>query len=129
MFSNAFNAIRRDLALEIPFIDSIPVSEDEAWAHQALAAGYSIAYEPMAEALHAHRYTPKGVFRRTYPVGKALQSAGLGQGATFAESMQFLATELRYFIRQGHAHRLPQLLAYEFIRWAGYQAGRRTAAS
>ena len=124
LFSNAFNAVRRDLALEIPFVDSIPVSEDQAWAHQVLAAGYSIVYEPGAEALHAHSYTLKGLFRRTYLVGQALQHTGLGEGATVAESAQFLATELRYFFRQGHTHRLPQLLAYEFIRWAGFQVGR-----
>jgi rhamnosyltransferase len=127
LFSNAFNAVRRDLALAMPFVDDIPVSEDQAWAHQVLAAGYSIAYEPAAEALHAHSYTLKGLFRRTYLAGKALQRVQLGRGASLPESARFLATELRYFVQQGHTHRLPQLVAYEFVRWAGFQAGRRAA--
>lgn len=124
LFSNAFSAVRRDVALRVPFVDDVPVSEDQVWAHQVLAAGYSILYEPAAEALHAHSYSVRGLFRRTYLVGRALRTIGLDAGASLPESMRFLAAELTYFVRQGHTHRLPQLLAYEFIRWAGFQAGR-----
>ncbi|MBI4541225.1 MAG: glycosyltransferase family 2 protein [Gemmatimonadetes bacterium] len=124
LFSNAFSAVRRDVALRIPFVDHVPVSEDQVWAHQVLAAGHSILYEPAAEALHAHAYSLRGLFRRTYRVGRALQVMGLGGGASLPESARFLAAELGYFFRQGHTHRLPQLLAYEFMRWAGFQAGR-----
>lgn len=125
LFSNAFSAVRRDAALRVPFVDGVPVSEDQVWAHQTLAAGYSIAYEPAAEALHAHRYSLRGLFRRTFLVGRALRMAGMDRGASLPESVRFLTTELRYFVRQGHTHRLPELLAYEFTRWAGFQAGRR----
>ena len=125
LFSNAFSAVRREIALQIPFVDDVPVSEDQVWAHQVLREGYSICYEPTAEALHAHRYTLKGLFRRTYLVGKALRTIGLAGGASLPESVRFLITELRYFIRQGHSYQLPQLVAYEFTRWAGFQAGRR----
>jgi rhamnosyltransferase len=124
LFSNAFSAVRRELALRIPFVDDVPVSEDQVWAHHVLAAGYSVAYEPRAEALHAHRYSLRGLFRRTSLVGEALRSTKLAGGATLSESVRFLATEIAYFVRQGHTHRLPQLLAYEFTRWAGFQLGR-----
>ena len=127
LFSNAFSAVRRELALGLPFVDDIPVSEDQAWALQALDRGYSVLYEPRAEALHAHRYTVRGLFRRTLLVGRALHEIGVDRGATLGESVRFLMGEIAYFVRQGHTHRLPQLLAYEFVRWAGFQAGRRTA--
>jgi rhamnosyltransferase len=125
LFSNAFSAVRRSVALQVPFIDGIPVSEDQAWALQVLERGMSIAYEPGAEALHAHRYSLRGLFRRTFLVGQALSKIGIDRGATLGESVRFLAGEVAYFVRQGHTHRLPQLLAYELIRWAGFQAGRR----
>ena len=125
VFSNAFSAVRREAVLRVPFVDDVPVSEDQVWAHQALAAGWSIAYEPTAEALHAHTYSLRGLFRRTFLVGRALRSIDLAGGATLAESVRFLAMELSYFMRQGHSHRLPQLLTYEFVRWAGFQTGRR----
>jgi rhamnosyltransferase len=124
LFSNAFSAVRRETLLRIPFPSHVGYSEDLIWAHRALAAGYSIAYEPAAEALHAHHYTLRGLFRRTYLIGASLQAHGIDGGATLQESMRFLASELSYFMRQGHTPRLPQLLAYEFTRWAGFHAGR-----
>jgi rhamnosyltransferase len=128
LFSNAFSALRRDVALEVPFVDGIPVSEDQAWALQVLERGHSIVYEPAAEALHAHRYSLKSLFRRTFLVGQALRQIGIDRGATLSESVRFLAGELSYFVRHGHTHRLPELLAYELTRWLGFQVGRRAGA-
>jgi rhamnosyltransferase len=124
VFSNAFSAVRRDVALEIPIPEDADYSEDQIWARKVLAAGWSIAYEPSVEALHAHTYRLRGVFRRSFFVGRALRSAGIDRGASFGESVKFLADEVSYFVRQGHVHRLPQLLPYEFLRWLGFHVGR-----
>lgn len=124
LFSNAFSALRREVAEEIPFPSDAEFSEDQIWAHLALDAGYSIVYDPEAEALHAHHYSLRGLFRRSWSVGRALGRVGIGGGASFPESVRFLASEITYFVRHGHVHRLPQLLPYEFIRWAGFHAGR-----
>lgn len=124
VFSNAFSAVRRDVALEIPIPEDADYSEDQIWARRALASGYAIEYEPSAEALHAHVYRLRGVFRRSYFVGRALRSAGIDRGAGAAESAKFLTNEIRYFIRQGHVHRLPQLLLYELLRGTGFHVGR-----
>jgi rhamnosyltransferase len=126
LFSNAFSAVRRDVMERVPFAADVPVSEDQVWAHQVLAEGFSIAYEPTAEALHAHSYSMRGLFGRTYRVGRTLRMIGLDGGASPSESARFLSSEVTYFLRQGHAHRLPQLLAYEFVRWLGFQVGRQT---
>jgi rhamnosyltransferase len=124
LFSNAFSAVRRETLMRIPFPDEIGYSEDLVWAHRALAAGYSIVYEPRAEALHAHHYTMRSLFRRTYLVGRALRAHNIDGGASFSESVRFLCAEIAYFIRTGHTHRLPQLISYEFTRWAGFHSGR-----
>lgn len=126
LFSNAFSAVRRTDFEAVPF-DEVPVSEDQVWAKQQLARGRTLLYEPRAEALHAHRYTVRGLFRRTFLVGQALRMAGMDRGATFAESAAFLGGELAYFVRQGHTHRIPWVLLYEFVRWLGFQVGRRRA--
>ena len=128
LFSNAFSAVRRDVVERLPFPEETAVSEDQLWAFAVLAAGYAVAYEPSAEALHAHRYSTQGLFRRSYLIGAALGAVGRTRGATFAESVRFLTEEVRYFVRQGHGHRLPVLLRYEFVRWAGFQMGRRARA-
>ncbi|CAN5444678.1 hypothetical protein BH24GEM3_BH24GEM3_08740 [soil metagenome] len=62
--------------------------------------------------------TPRTAVRRTQ------EAAGLAPSGALRGSVRFLATEVTYFVRQGHAHRLSELLAYEFTRWAGFQAGR-----
>lgn len=89
LFSNAFSALRRDAALRVPFQNGIGFSEDLVWAHHALAAGYSIEYEPGAEALHAHRYSFRSLFQRTFSVGRALRAYGIDGGASFGESVRF----------------------------------------
>ena len=124
VFSNAFSAVRRDVVLEIPIPDQADYSEDQVWARQVLGAGHTIVYEPTAEALHAHVYRLRGVFRRSFHVGRSLRMAGIDRGATFPESVRFLLSEIGYFVRQGHVHRLPQLIPYEFLRWAGFKAGQ-----
>ena len=128
LFSNAFSAVRRTVIEHVPFPAHADFSEDQLWAHAALAAGHSIAYVPGAEALHAHRYTLDGLFQRSASIGRALSRQGLAGGANFRESLRFLTNEVRYFVHQGHVHRLPQLLSYEFLRWAGFQWGRRMGA-
>lgn len=124
LFSNAFSAVRRDAITQVPFADDARYSEDQLWAHEVLSNGFAIAYSPDAESLHAHRYSMYNLFRRSFEVGRALHAHGIAGGATLPESVRFLTTEIRYFVRQGHLHRLPQLLPYEFVRWAGFQAGR-----
>jgi rhamnosyltransferase len=124
LFSNAFSAVRREVIERVPFVDEVPVSEDQVWAHQVLAAGHTIVYEPKAEALHAHRYSLIGLFKRSFFIGCSLRAIGLDRGASLPESVRFLVSELRYFVRQGHIHRVPELFAYEFTRWAGFQVGR-----
>lgn len=128
LFSNAFSAVRRQVMEKVPFPSQADFSEDQIWAYLALRKGFSILYDPRAEALHAHRYSMKGLFRRSRAVGRALAREGMAGGADLGESFRFLVEELRYFIKQGHIHRLPQLLPYEFLRWAGFQAGKRMGA-
>ena len=124
LFSDAFSALRRDLLLASPHPVDVRVSEDQLFARRMLSEGYQILYEPRAEAFHAHRYTLKGLWHRTYPTAYALAEAGLANGATFRESVGFLLDEIKWFARHGHSHKLPWLLTYEFVRWASFQAGR-----
>ena len=126
LFSNAFSAVRREVIEHLPFPDGARFSEDQIWAFLALTAGYGIRYEPAAEVLHAHDYSLRGLFRRSYEVGKALGEVEMAGGATLPESARFLTREIRYFVRQGHGHRLPQMLSYEFVRWAGFKVGQRS---
>lgn len=62
-FNNVASAIRASVFETIPFPE-VPFGEDAAWALEAVTAGHRIAYVPESVVLHAHRYTPRGAFRR-----------------------------------------------------------------
>lgn len=124
LLSDAFSVLRRSVALRVPYVNDIPVSEDQVFAHQALERGHAIVYEPDAEALHAHSYTLRGLWKRVYYVGAALRAFDLDHGVSFLESLNFLKDVVGYYLRQGRLHRLPGLLPYEAIRWLGFQAGK-----
>jgi rhamnosyltransferase len=126
LFSDAFGAVRRSVLLEIPYVDDIPVSEDQVWAKTVTASGWAIVYEPRAEALHGHRYTLRGLFRRSYLIAQAGEPFGLLAKTTFWAGVVHLAREMVFFVRHGHAHWLPWLVCYEFVRWWGLQWGRRS---
>lgn len=68
-------------------------------------------------------YTLKGLFRPSYSVGRALQEVGIDGGATLREAIRLHSDEIACFVRQGHVHRLPQLVPYELLRWAGFRIG------
>jgi rhamnosyltransferase len=126
VFSDAFAAVRRSTLLEIPYVDDIPFAEDHVWSKTVTARGWSIVYEPRAEALHGHRYTLRQLYRRSYLMAQAGEAFGLLHNTTFRAGLAHLAREVTYFVRHGHAHWLPWLFCYEFVRWWGLQAGRRS---
>jgi glycosyltransferase involved in cell wall biosynthesis len=125
VFSNAFAAVRRSTLLEIPYVDDVPSAEDHVWAKMVTARGWSIVYEPRAEALHAHRYTLRELYRRNYLNAQGGEAFGLLRKTTFRAGLAHFAREIAYFVRHGHAHWLPWLVCYEFVRWWGWQSGRR----
>jgi rhamnosyltransferase len=65
-FSNANSAIRRALWLRQPFNETLPYSEDQEWAINALTLGYQIIYEPKAAVYHSHNESFMKVYRRSY---------------------------------------------------------------
>ena len=43
VFSDAFGAVRRSVLLEMPYVDDIPVSEDQVWGKTVTGAGWAMA--------------------------------------------------------------------------------------
>jgi len=54
MFSNANGAVRRHLALEHPFDETLPGAEDLAWADWIVRHGWVVCYQPAAAVYHSH---------------------------------------------------------------------------
>ncbi len=54
VFSNACSAFRRELALQVPFDETLRELEDYVWARMMLKRGLAIAYVGDSEVLHSH---------------------------------------------------------------------------
>jgi GT2 family glycosyltransferase len=69
VFSNASSAFRRDLALEIPFDETLTEIEDYAWAGAVQQRGYWTAYAGASEVYHSHASSStKTLWRMLYYV-------------------------------------------------------------
>lgn len=64
-FDNVSSAVRRSVALRIPFRD-LPFGEDRDWAYRVLAAGYTVEYRPDSEVVHSHDRSSWYELRRTF---------------------------------------------------------------
>jgi rhamnosyltransferase len=125
-FSNVCSAIRRDVWKNIPFDESIIMSEDQLWARQVLLAGERILYEPRAVVLHSHNYRLKEVFKRNFDSGASL--LGIAEDS-FADMAGYELSHLWACIKElaGGADwwRIPYLFFYEVTRTVAFAAGQR----
>jgi hypothetical protein len=64
MFSNANGAVRRHLALEHPFDETLPGAEDLAWADWIIRHGWVVCYQPTAAVYHSHGESLGRLLRR-----------------------------------------------------------------
>src|SRR5206468_186107 len=58
------SCLRRAVWQRLPFART-PFGEDLIWARGALEAGHAIVFDPRAEVVHSHEYSPAAVRRRT----------------------------------------------------------------
>jgi len=73
LFSNASAAFRRELALAIPFDETLMELEDYDWGIRVRAQGYTIIYVGDSEVYHSHGSSSLQTFRRmiAYGIGRA----------------------------------------------------------
>lgn len=62
--NNANAAVRRSLWQQFPYDEKLTGLEDVAWSTRIQDAGFRIAYEAQAEAVHVHQETPAHIQRR-----------------------------------------------------------------
>jgi glycosyltransferase involved in cell wall biosynthesis len=73
-FSNVNSCVSRECWEEIRFRD-LPYAEDQAFARDAMAAGWCKVYEPRAAVRHAHDYPPLEFMRRYFDEYRGLRAA------------------------------------------------------
>ena len=65
-FSTVSCAIKREIWNQMPFVEDLPLAEDQQWAKSVLDAGYTIVYEPSSVVIHSHNYTMSQMFNYYY---------------------------------------------------------------
>jgi rhamnosyltransferase len=134
-FSMANSAVRRDLALSMPFETRIQYSEDIEWSYRLRRAGHRIDYVPDAVAAHSHNYTLAQSFRRHRGEGRAdawifrdgeMRDSFLGY-CVLPFGMEVLR-DLGWALRRGSAdaalHSIPLRAAQKWGRWNGFREAR-----
>jgi rhamnosyltransferase len=121
-FSSAFGAMRREVWERIPIPD-IVMSEDQAWAIEALRAGHRIRYAPEAAAYHGHRFSLRRAFRRNFDSGSSLAQLGVA-GGQWAAGALHLGRELRWVAARHGPVSAARAMLYEAVRMAAFQMGR-----
>jgi rhamnosyltransferase len=124
-FSNVNAAIQKAAWQQCPFPTDVLMSEDQAFAQAVARAGYSLIYDPEAAVVHGHHYTLSQLFRRNFDSGYSLREiAGDGWAAVARLGLAYVSAELRWLARKGRWAYIPYALVYEFVKSAGFAAGR-----
>ena len=88
-FDNVASAVRRSVALELPFVQR-NFGEDVTWAKGAILAGHAIVQEPRVAVIHSHDNTMIYEFRRVYMDHRNLHNlVGLRNVPTLRTVLQY----------------------------------------
>ena len=126
-FSNVNSAIRRRVWEQVPFDESLIMSEDQQWAKEVLLKGYAVVYEPAAGVWHAHNYGLKQVFQRNFDSGCSLRGVVKDSLAHMVRyELNFLRAGIRQLARWGSAAQIPYFLLHEAARSLGFALGQQS---
>jgi len=112
-FSNANAIIDRTVWMENRFDETLPASEDRAWAMAVRNEGFKIRYNPDAAVYHTHDDSLRQLFHRNYNEGRALnlinEERAVGLTSLIGGTVLDLIRDARFVIRRRST---PLSLAY-----------------
>lgn len=123
-FSTVSGAMRASSWERLPFREDIIMSEDQAWARDAMQAGYAIAYQPSARVFHSHNYSVIDTFRRNFDSGYSVRQIFDGKtGISALEALGYLAKEAFFVAKAGPTRARMTFVPYEIARHVGFWLG------
>ena len=102
-------------------------NEDMVFAATALKAGYKIAYEADARVFHAHAYTLRQQYKRSFDngVSQAIHEDVFKGVPAEKEGTRYVRETIRTLARVRQTGRIPYFLLQCACRYAGFQKGKR----
>jgi len=133
-FTNTNSAIIRDIALEFPFNEQVPASEDKIWAEKILKElkNAKIVYEPQAKIYHTDKLSLIEVFRKRKITGEVHFIRNTHK-LSYYKMLRGCASGIKYnykylFSSRKHSFWWCFLLPfYHLAKAAGYYAGYKKA--
>ncbi len=126
-FSNVCSAIKRQVWEQVPFDESLIMSEDQQWAKEVLQRGFSIVYEPTAAVLHSHNYGLKQVFLRNFDSGCSLRGiVGDSFPQMVAYELNHLRAGIKHLVNWDKAAWIPYFFLHEAARSLGFALGQQS---
>lgn len=125
-FSNVCSAIKRQVWEQVPFNESLIMSEDQQWAKEVLHKGFSIIYEPAAAVLHSHNYGLKQVLQRNFDSGCSLRGVvgdSLSQMVDY--ELNHLRAGVKHLVNRDKAVWIPYFFLHEVARSLGFALGQK----
>lgn len=128
--NNANAAVRRDLALERPYNETLPGLEDLDWGRWAMQAGHKIHYSPEAEIIHVHEETPKGVYNRYRREAIAFKHLYIHERFGFIDFLRITYSNIRSDAQQAASQKklwseLPGIIWFRACQFWGTYRGYR----
>ena len=126
-FSNVCSAIKRLVWEQVPFNESLIMSEDQQWAKEVLQKGFSIIYEPAAAVLHSHNYGLKQVLQRNFDSGCSLREIVVDSflRMVFYE-LNHLMQGIKYLVNGNKTTWIPYFFLHEAARSFGFALGQKS---
>ncbi|GBE35910.1 poly-beta-1,6-N-acetyl-D-glucosamine synthase [bacterium BMS3Bbin07] len=125
--SNSFAAYKKSAIEKVGYFrEGVIMAEDTYAGTKLLMAGYKIAYVAEALVYHSHNYTALEEFKRYFDIGvfHRMESWILNEfGKAEGEGLQYLKSELSYFLRSRRVHLIPESILRIGLKYTGYKLG------
>lgn len=106
------------------FSDEVNFSEDMYAAAQFINKSYSIGYCAEAKVFHTHNYSLKEEFNRYRYIGgfhKDYPEIQEQFGGNTSEGIKLVFNELKYLLRNGYVHLVPESICRSGAKYLGYR--------
>ncbi len=121
--SNVCAAYLKEKLLEVGGFPRVILSEDLYVAARLILAGYRTMYNAEAKVLHAHSFTPWGIFRRYFSIGVFYaENRWLREFGGRGDTLRFVVEEL-IFLSEHHPLWVPYAVVENVARLLGLLLG------
>ena len=127
-YSNVNSAAKKSVWEELPFDETVAISEDRFWAEAVRKRGHHVVYSPLASVWHSHEYTLRQVYQRCRAESRArrrIEGETYGFGLLVKGWPKQLVSDGVRLKNEGALYKLPRVALYRWFQFSGLVSGGR----